>query len=109
MVKLTGTPEQPGLALIGVSVMVAVIGVNPVFCVLNGGKNPDALPVAAKPISGCVFVQLKSKPPTAIPPAVVFAQTVWLLIAAITGAASTIRLKLLVPPKQPAKEDCTVT
>jgi hypothetical protein len=62
MVKLFVGPGHP--FAMGVTVMVAVTGALVVLMAVNEGILP--LPVAAKPIDGLLFVQLKPVPLTAL-------------------------------------------
>ncbi len=59
IVKVIGVPVHTAPTLgevTGVTVMVAVTGVVPLFCAVNEGILP--LPAAAKPMDGVLFVQL---------------------------------------------------
>lgn len=62
MVKVFGVPVQP--AATGVTVMVAVTGVLPVFLTVKAGIFPQ--PLAAKPIDVLLFVQLNAVPKTVL-------------------------------------------
>ncbi len=58
MVNITGVPVQvvPPPVPVGVTVMVATTGAEPVLVAVNVPILP--VPLAARPIDGCVFVQL---------------------------------------------------
>ena len=77
IVKVVGVPLQPTEPLVkrGVTVIVAVTGVVPVFTAVKLAMSP--VPVAPRPIEGVLFVQLYTiVPPVAVVPkdtAVVFA------------------------------------
>ena len=58
--NVCGFPEQ--LFAVGVTVIVATSGVPPVLTALKDGIFP--VPLAASPILGALFVQLKLVPPT---------------------------------------------
>lgn len=58
IVKVIGVPVHP--FLVGVTVIVAEIGVDPVFVAVNVGKLP--LPLAPKPIDVLEFVQVNVVP-----------------------------------------------
>ena len=60
IVKETGTPGQP--LAVGVTVIVAVTGIGPVFVATKGEMFP--VPFAARPIEVLLFVQLNTVPPT---------------------------------------------
>jgi hypothetical protein len=61
MVKVCGVPEQVGeKPSVGVTVIVAVIGVVPLLVALKVAILP--VPLAAKPIAVLLFVQLKVAP-----------------------------------------------
>jgi hypothetical protein len=61
MVKVRGVPVQvtPALVKLGVTVIVAIIGVVPVFV---GVKLKLPVPLAANPIAVLLFVQLYTVP-----------------------------------------------
>jgi hypothetical protein len=63
-VKVCGVPVQvvPELVKTGVTTIVAVSGEFPGFAIVNEAMSP--LPLAAKPIEGLSFVQLKMVPGT---------------------------------------------
>lgn len=63
--NVAGDPVQvvPPLVKEGVTVIVAVIGDEPVFSAVNDGIFP--VPLAAKPIEGALLVQLNTVPVTA--------------------------------------------
>lgn len=60
IVNVVGDPGQP--LIVGVTVILAVTGVFPVFMVVNAGIFPE--PPAAKPIDGVLLVQLYVAPAT---------------------------------------------
>lgn len=62
IVKVRGVPEQvsPLLKKDGVTVMVAVIGADPLLVTVNAGMFP--VPEAARPMEGVLLVQLKFVP-----------------------------------------------
>jgi len=60
MVNVMGVPLHTNPAVTGVTVTVAVIGLAPVFIALNDAILP--LPLAASPMPGVSFVQLKVVP-----------------------------------------------
>ena len=60
MIKVVGVPKQS--FAFGVTIIVDITGVIPVFIVVKLGILP--LPVAAKPIEGVSFVQSKIVPYT---------------------------------------------
>ena len=61
MVNICGNPAQP--AADGVTVIIAVTGALVVLTAVKAGIFP--LPLAAKPIAGLLFVQVKAVPLTA--------------------------------------------
>ena len=61
IVKDTGTPGQP--LAVGVTVIVAVTGVDPVFVAIKDEMFPE--PFAARPMEVLLFVQLNMVPLTA--------------------------------------------
>ncbi len=62
IVKVIGLPVQviPPFVIDGVTVMVAITGVVLVFIAVNAAMLP--VPIAARPILGVLFVQLKITP-----------------------------------------------
>jgi hypothetical protein len=58
IVYTNGTPVQP--ARVAVTVMVATIGVLPLFVAVNAGTVPE--PLAARPIEVLEFVHVKVEP-----------------------------------------------
>ncbi len=109
MVKVDGVPKQP--FAFGVTIIVAFIGVNPVFIVVKFGILP--FPVAAKPIDGVSFVQSKVVPftlpvkrtmPLAMP-----LHFTRLAIELTFGRGFTVILNVLDKPVQLLADGVTVT
>lgn len=100
MVKSIGVPGHP--FAFGVTVIVAVIGVNPVFVVVKLLIGP--FPVAAKPIEGLSFVQSKVVPVTfpenEIGPLTTPLHLTRLAIGLIVGFGLTVMVNVLDKPGQ---------
>src|ERR1700759_4683315 len=91
MVKVTGVPLQPAfLVSIGVTVMVATMGVVPGLVAVNAGMFPN--PVAGKPMAGLSFVHGKTPPVPVKLTAVVEPPpfTVWLATGFTVGSGFTV-------------------
>ena len=108
MVKVDGVPGQ--LLAVGVTVMVAVIGVVPVFTALNDAMFP--LPDAPNPMDGVLFAQAKDVPVTG--PAKFMAAVgaplhkVWFATAFTVGVGFTVIVKLIGVPGHPFAVGVTV-
>lgn len=107
MVKVCGVPGQPDI--VGVTVIVATTGVVPAFVAVNAAILP--VPLAAKPMLGVLFVQLKVAP--AVPlkvTAVVFApaQTIWSVGSVTVGVGVTVTWWVSVAVQPPALVTVTV-
>lgn len=101
IVKLYGVPEQP--LAVGVTVMFAITWVEPVLLAVKAGIFP--VPLAARPIDGSLFVQLKLVPETALLKlmAEVWAplQTIWLEGSFTSGIRFTVTVTLIGAPEHP--------
>ena len=101
MVNVVGVPGQEPAT--GVTVMVAVTGVEPVLVAVNAGMFPE--PLATKPMEGVLLVQLY--PVTPADPvkvtAVVVAplQSVWLLTVFTVGVGTTVTFCVATADVQP--------
>jgi len=101
MVKVPGIPLQALPAAEGVTVMVAVTALLPLFTATNDGMSP--VPLAARPIDGVSFVQVKVVPVpvkftafVAFPPFRAWGGTVFTIGAAFTMPVTGI--KIVVAP-----------
>jgi len=116
MIKVCDAPVQvmPPLLYTGVTVMIAVIGDNPVLMAVNGTIFP--VPLAASPIDGSLLTQLNDNAP--VGPVVglvklmidvkVPLQTIWLATGFTIGVGFTVMVKLTGRPGQPPKTGVTV-
>ena len=104
MVKVIGVPGQtpPVVDNTGVTVMVATCVVGLVFCVTNAAILP--VPLAARPILGLLFVQLKEVPgkePVKVTAAVNSPlHVVWLPTGLTVGSGFTVMVKIRGMPGQ---------
>ena len=107
IVNILGVPKQVTTPLIyeGVTVMVAITGVEPEFKALKAAIFPEPLP--ANPIEGVSFNQLYITVPTPVFVVVkliavieVEWQTTWLEIVLTCGTGFTVILKICVGPGQ---------
>ncbi len=109
IVKVVGVPRHP--FAFGVTVIVAITGVIPVFVVVKLGILP--LPVAARPIDGVSFVQSKVVPFTlpvkGIVPLAMPLHFTRLVIELTFGRGFTVILNVLDKPVQLLAEGVTVT
>ena len=109
MVKVVGVPKQP--FAFGVTVIVAITGVNPEFIVVKLAILP--LPEAARPIDGVSFVQSKVVPFTVpvkrIVPLAIPLHFTRLVIEVTFGCGFTVILNVLDKPVQLLAEGVTVT
>ena len=108
MVKLTGIPEQlPGIE--GVTVIVAVRGPEVEFSGMNEAMSP--VPLAASPMEGFEFTQLKTVPGTGpekeITGVAVLLQKRWSGTAFAEGTAVTVTVTVLLL-KQPVADTVSV-
>ena len=108
IVKFLAGPVQ--LFAEGVTVIVAITGAFVVLVAINDAILPT--PVAANPIDGAVFTQMKPEPLTA---PVKFTEAVeaplhntWLDIASTPGVGLTVMLNVLDGPVQPFADGVTV-
>lgn len=108
MVKVVGVPIQP-LAF-GVTVIVAIMGVNPEFVAIKLEMFP--LPDAAKPMEGVSFVQSKvvtiTLPVNRIVPLVLPLHFTRLVIEVTFGFGFTVILNVLDKPGQLLADGVTV-
>ena len=109
MVKLLGVPVHPD-ALVGVTVMVAVIATDVVLMAVKLAILP--VPLAANPIDGVLLVQLYTVPVT-VPEKVIGAvakpvHKVWFATAFTVAVGFTVIVKLVAVPAQPAATGVTV-
>jgi len=108
MVNVSGVPVQP-LAE-GVTVMVAVIIVVPMFVAVNEAMSP--FPVAANPIEGVLFVQPNEVPDTVSPKLMTAVGAPLHNICAATvstvGVGLTVMVNVSPVPVQPFAEGVTV-
>jgi hypothetical protein len=103
--NVTGAPVQvvPVEGFIdGVTVMVAVAGVDPALIAVNEGRSP--VPPAARPMDGLLLAHVKIVPDTdplkvtgvvAVP-----LQADWLEMALTDGVGYTVIVKVVVDPVQ---------
>src|SRR5664279_1626018 len=102
MVKLIGAPPQvtPALVKLGVTVIVAVTGALVALVAVNDAILPA--PLAANPIDGVLFVQLKTVPgtkPVKFTAAVeVLLHTTWLATAFTVGVGLTVIVNVFGVP-----------
>lgn len=98
---MTGVPVQP-LAE-GVIVIVAVAAVVVPFVAVKDGMSPD--PLAAKPIAGLLFVQLKvvpgTEPVVSVTGVTTLLQYVWLETAFTVGNGFIVTVVVVVTVPQP--------
>jgi hypothetical protein len=102
IVKVLGVPVQlmPPLANVGVTVIVAICGVDPVLMAVNDGIV--AVPLAPRPIVVLLLVQLYTAPATG--PAIVTAvvavplHTVWLAIVFTVAVGFTVIVNVIAVP-----------
>lgn len=101
IVYVFDVPVQP--PLVGVTVMVAVTGVLPLFTAVNAGTVP--VPLAARPMEGLLFVQLKTAPDgvpvKAVAGTLAPAQKVWLEMVLTVGEAPTVTVAVAVELQLP--------
>lgn len=104
MVNVVDAPVQliPPLVKVGVIVIVAVTGVEPVLMAINDGMV--LVPLAPSPIDVLLLVQLYTVPATG--PVMVTAvvavplHTTWLVIVFTAGVGFTVIVKLIGVPVQ---------
>jgi hypothetical protein len=116
MIKVCDAPVQviPPLLYTGVTVMIAVIGANPVLMAVNGGIFP--VPLAANPMDGALLTQANESDP--VGPVVglvklmidvkVPLHTIWLATGFTIGVGFTIMVNVTGRPGQTPNIGVTV-
>jgi hypothetical protein len=107
IVKICGKPKHPEAE--AVTVMEAVLGKLPVLTAVKAGIFP--VPLAANPIDGSLFIQLKVAAFTALLNVIVFVDAPWhntWFAGCITlGVGLTVIVNVCGKPGQPAAEGVT--
>ena len=108
IVNVLGVPIQP--FAFGVTVIVAIMGVKPLFVVIKEAMFP--LPVAAKPMDGVSFVQSKVVPVTlpenVIAPLATPLHLIRLVIGLTIGVGFMVMVNVFGEPVQVLAEGVTV-